>query len=162
MGASETRSQVLPPAWRFTNWEQWSRCVLSRSPLPGRFSLYSLPKGGWSRGLSGNSWHLFRLAAQVWALMSVEVSLSLSLYSFGFRCGRFLAFVSPSSTCTVHFIFSHTPKMLLMDTPEQLFGISFLKLGWNQTMCGLCFVFEPGFSTTHTLWTQFSCGFLLY
>lgn len=40
MGASETRSQVLPPAWRFTNWEQWSRCVLSRSPLSGGFLLY--------------------------------------------------------------------------------------------------------------------------
>lgn len=35
MGASEARSQVLPPAWRFTNWEQWSRCTLSHSRLSG-------------------------------------------------------------------------------------------------------------------------------
>lgn len=63
MGAEETRSQVLPPAWRFTDRRQRSRCV-----LPGSFSplccILSMQKpDGWSRGLSGNSYHLSWLAS---------------------------------------------------------------------------------------------------
>lgn len=108
-------------------------------------SLFLKERGGLSRKLSGKSWNLFWMAAQLPKLVSVGVSLSPLSYpgiSSLLDLGVFAVLLS-CFWCT-----SHAKKM---DTPKKLFSINFLKLDKNQTMCGLGFLFEPSCKSTDTL-----------
>ncbi len=139
MGASKTRSQVLPPTRRFTNWEQWSRCVLLQVFLLGVVST-------WRKRVGVTPVEVMPVLHSCSA-MDTDVSRCYCLFlmlvskSFEFKCVAFLSFVTPSSTGTVYFTLVHSPhtlKMLPMETPEQISCINLSGLFFFNTQRMYC------------------------
>ncbi len=144
MGASKTRSEVLPPTWRFADWEQWSGCVLSRSLLSVGFSslcdLHLKEPGGGrveSKAVQGipNTCSAFLLSYKHWCQ-----SVFLSPSNPGIlECGCVLVAIvkcnpSDGKWKKDHTVLksvlpltqaAHTLRILLMDTPKQPFVSAF-------------------------------------
>lgn len=132
MGTSETGSQVLPPAWRFTNREQRSRCVSSHPQSPGGFSYTISSAGAWELKLRDTCQSLVSFPLSLWEILhalNLGILAILSLLHL-LASAHYLLF--PQAP--------HSPVMLIRDSTKILFNVSFLKNVGQNNLYGYPFV----------------------